>query len=266
MVVEHASGPGPAAARNEGVRRATGDLLVFVDADIVPHSDVFRRIRRAFENDASLDGIFGAYDDEPEVRTLVSVFRNLLHHHVHSASPGPANTFWAGLGALRREAFEVAGGFDAERFRRPSIEDIELGLRLTNNGARIVLDPAITGTHLKCWTFAGMVRTDLLARGAPWVEVLLAHRSASTTLNLGWRHRLSGGAALAAAYNVARLRPGRAAGSLAALVALHPGFYALLMRKGGVRLAGTGAVLHAVHHLAGAAAIPLGAARFLRRR
>jgi transposase len=33
----------------------------------------------------------------------VSRFRNLLHHHTHTTHPGPACTFWAGCGAVRRE-------------------------------------------------------------------------------------------------------------------------------------------------------------------
>ncbi|MGH7896935.1 MAG: acetone carboxylase subunit gamma, partial [Candidatus Binatia bacterium] len=44
-----------------------------------------------------------------------SRFRNLLHRHVHQEGAGPATTFWAGLGAIRREAFERVGGFDALR-------------------------------------------------------------------------------------------------------------------------------------------------------
>ena len=39
-------------------------------------------------------------------------------------------------------------GFD-EHYDRPSIEDIELGGRLLDRGARIVLDPDIEGKHLK---------------------------------------------------------------------------------------------------------------------
>ena len=41
-----------------------------------------------------------------------------------------ARTVWAGLGAIRRKAFEAIKGFDADRYPRPSIEDIELGDRL----------------------------------------------------------------------------------------------------------------------------------------
>ena len=47
-------GVGPAAARNDGARRATGDVLVFVDADVLPHHDAFARVRRAFDLDAEL--------------------------------------------------------------------------------------------------------------------------------------------------------------------------------------------------------------------
>ena len=51
IVAERASAPGPAAARNEGADRAGGDVLVFVDADVVVHRDAFARIRRAFADD-----------------------------------------------------------------------------------------------------------------------------------------------------------------------------------------------------------------------
>ena len=53
-------------------------------------------------------------------------------------------------------------GFDARRYPRPSIEDVELGGRLSGRG-RLVLDPALQGTHLKEWTLASMVVTDFTA-------------------------------------------------------------------------------------------------------
>ena len=184
IVVSEPAGVGPAAARNDGAARAQGDVLVFVDSDVVVAPDAFSLIRRRL-GDPELTAVFGAYDDRPEAPGLVSRFRNLLHHHVHARAAGPAETFWAGLGAVRRDAFLAAGGFDAARYPRPSIEDVELGLRLHAAGGRITLDPAIRGTHLKRWTVASMVGTDLRRRGAPWVELLLEHRSAPTHLNLG---------------------------------------------------------------------------------
>ena len=47
IVVREPTNAGPAAARNLGAQSAAGDLLVFVDADVVVHEDAIRRIRRA---------------------------------------------------------------------------------------------------------------------------------------------------------------------------------------------------------------------------
>ena len=245
--------PGPAAARNDGARRASGDVLVFVDADVLLHSDAFARIRRTFEGSPELVAVFGSYDDTPEANGTVSTFRNLLHHHVHQQAAGRASTFWAGLGAVRRNAFSDAGGFDAERYRTASIEDIELGGRLAPFG-EIRLDPQLLGTHLKRWTLGSMIATDFSRRGLPWATLLLRERSRARTLNLGWRHRLSALACLAFAAAVPTRRVGVALWSTATFVALNRSFYALLLRRRGAGLASAGVPLHALHHAVGIAA------------
>jgi GT2 family glycosyltransferase len=266
IVIEETERPGPAAARNEGALHAGGDILVFVDADVLPHRDAFTRIRAAFDADPALTAMFGSYDASPEAGDAVSGFRNLLHHFVHQSSPGRAATFWAGLGAIRREAFANAGGFDDLRYRESSIEDIELGMRLSAAGERLELDPRLQGTHLKRWTLATMVRTDFSRRGVPWVALLARQGSVSTGLNLGWRHRLSAAASLAAVGAVAARRPRGATVALGALVALNVPFYKLLLRQRGPAQTATGVVLHVVHHLTAAAAVPAGLASHARER
>ncbi|MDX6511326.1 MAG: hypothetical protein QOE36_830 [Gaiellaceae bacterium] len=268
VVVEEPSGAGPAAARNAGAARASGDVLVFVDADVVVHPEAFARIRAAFAGDPHLDAVFGSYDDDPEADGVVSSFRNLLHHHVHQSSAGPASTFWAGLGAVRAEPFSRAGGFDAERFAAPSVEDIDLGLRLSAAGARIRLDPSVLGKHLKAWSLRDMVLTDVTRRGAPWVALLLRDGGAGSrsALNLGWRHRLSAAAALAGTAGALTGRRRVAAGSFAALLVLNADFYALLARRRGAPTALAGVGLHVVHHLASAASVPVGVISYLRER
>jgi glycosyltransferase involved in cell wall biosynthesis len=266
VVVREPARTGPAAARNAGVRTSCGELLVFVDADVLVHEDALGRIAAAFADDAGLVALFGSYDDRPAASGVVSRFRNLLHHHVHQSSAGPAGTFWSGLGAVRRDAFEAVGGFDAERFAAPAVEDIDLGLRLAAEGGRIVLDPLVQGTHLKRWTLRSMVRTDFVARGVPWTALLLRHRAAAGALNLGWRHRLSALCALAMAIAAltGRLRMAGAAG--ASFVALGAPFYALLMRRTGPGRAAAGVGLHALHHLTAVASIPVGVIVHLRER
>lgn len=264
VVIREPPGAGPAAARNAGAAEACGDVLVFVDADVVVHGDAFRRIRAAFEADPGLAALFGSYDDSPPAPGVVSGFRNLLHHHVHQCSPGPATTFWAGLGAVRRDVFLSVGGFDAVRYPRPSIEDVELGVRLDEAGARIELDPELRGTHLKAWSLAEMVRTDFARRGVPWIELLLEGRGPRSALNLGPRHRASAAASLALAAALAARRPRAAALGALILVALNRDLYALVARRRGPLEAAASVGLHAVHHLAAAAAVPAGVAARLR--
>ncbi|MGE0452013.1 MAG: glycosyltransferase [Vicinamibacteria bacterium] len=63
---------GPAAARNAGVRRAAGDVLLFLDSDVLVQPDLVARVSEAFARDPGLSAVFGSYDDDPADRSLVS--------------------------------------------------------------------------------------------------------------------------------------------------------------------------------------------------
>lgn len=182
---------GPAVARNLAANTADGDILVFVDADVELHRDAIERIRRHFENDPQLDAVFGSYDDRPTAPGLVSQFRNLLHHYTHSIHAGPVSTFWTGCGAMRRSRFLALGGFDS-LYQRPSIEDIELGMRLAAAGGQLLLDPSILCTHHKHWSLRSVVVVDIRQRALPWSRLLRRRPHPSLGLNLTPSARLSG--------------------------------------------------------------------------
>ena len=59
-------------------------------------------------------------------------------------------------------------------------------------GHRVLLVPEILCTHLKRWSLAGMVRTDLFARAIPWMHLLIERRAVSreSALNLAVGERL----------------------------------------------------------------------------
>jgi GT2 family glycosyltransferase len=266
LVVDSPAHLGPAAARNAGVAEVLGDVLVFVDSDVVPHPDAFRRIRERLHDEPELDGVFGSYDSYPQHGGVISTFRNLLPHHVHQASAGPSGSFWAGLGAVRREAFVAVGGFDAERYPGPHVEDIDLGMRLAEAGRRIMLDPAIQGTHLKQWSLTDTVRTDLFYRGAPWVALLLHHRRVPRELNLAHRHRVTAAASVVALGGIAARRPLAAVGAVGVQAVLNRDLYGLMRRRLGLRAMVASVGLHSLHHLTGVASIPVGAFGYARER
>ena len=184
---------GPAGARNLGVAHAQGDIFVFMDADVEVPEGALGLIEKDFADDAQLAAVFGAYDDEPAWGDFLSQYKNLIHSYVHLKSSERAVTFWAGGGAVRREAFVEAAGFDAVRYRHPSIEDIELGYRLARNGKKIKLNKQLRVKHLKRWTVSSLLKADILRRAVPWTQLIVETRHLPRDLNLTSEARVSAG-------------------------------------------------------------------------
>jgi GT2 family glycosyltransferase len=194
---------GPAAARNEGARRARGNILLFLDADVVARPDTLARVEAFFRGHEETAALFGSYDDAPGARGFVSQYKNLAHHFIHQRSRAEAETFWAGCGAVRREAFAAVGGFDETKYTRPSIEDIELGRRLRRRGFRIALDRTLQVKHLKRWTLASLLRADVRDRALPWSRLILEEGSMPRDLNLRASDRASAALACASLLTLA---------------------------------------------------------------
>ena len=255
MVLHVAGGPrGPAAARNLGVKHASGDVLVFVDADVTAHRDTLERIADRLESDPELGAVFGSYDDAPTALGVISQYKNLLHHYVHQTTRGEASTFWAGCGAVRREAFEAVGGFDAETYASPSIEDIELGVRLRKAGYRIRCCPEVLATHAKRWTLAGWIRTDVALRAVPWTRLILREGSMPDDLNLDVRSRACAVASLGA-LGSGVFAPWYAWAGVACVLGLtfvlacNAGLFRLFYRRGGFSFAAACLLLHVTYYV-----------------
>ena len=246
---------GPSSARNLGARNATGEILFFVDADVVVGPHAVSRVVETLGRHPEVAAVFGSYDDEPRAKGLVSQYRNLLHHYVHQHGNIDASTFWGACGAIRRSVFDAVGGFDVKRFPR-CIEDIELGYRLRRAGHRILLDKGLQGKHLKRWTLRSMVRTDVCCRAIPWSRLIFETRSAPDDLNLRDGQRASVAAAGIAVIAL-MLTPWRleaALVSVAALVtvfALNRPLYMFFLRHRGVHFAAAAFLLHVLYYLYG---------------
>lgn len=180
-------GRGAAYPRNTGVQASKGNLLLFIDSDVVVHRDTVAQFVNRFEADPGLAALMGSYDENPSCSEHLSQYRNLMHCYTHQHGDRRASTFWTGCGAVRRKVFEAVDGFD-ERYH--AMEDIDLGRRMAHAGYRVELDPAIRCQHRKRWTFVNMVFTDIFNRGVPWTVILLRDgRGMPNELNLKWTQR-----------------------------------------------------------------------------
>ncbi|MCZ7583021.1 MAG: glycosyltransferase [Deltaproteobacteria bacterium] len=174
---------GAAVARNTGAAAATGDVLVFIDADVLVLPDTLRRLAEALRPDAALSACFGSYTALPSPTNFASVYKNLVHHFTHQTAAPSAHTFWAGCGAIRAEIFREIGGFD-ESYEASSVEDIELGYRLTRAGYAVVLRKDVQVRHAKVYTLGRLIRSDFFDRAIPWTLLMARKNVFYADLNL----------------------------------------------------------------------------------
>lgn len=175
------SNGGPGVARNLAAGEAAGEVLWFVDSDVIVWPDGAERLQAAFA-DPTVAAVFGSYDSAPEGNWFAR-YKNLMHRYYHQTARRTATTFWAGCGAVRAEMFARVGGFDVETYRVPSIEDIELGYRIHAAGGVICVDPALLGKHLKRWTIVQAIHTDIFRRALPWSRLMIAREGLGDELN-----------------------------------------------------------------------------------
>lgn len=160
---------GPAAARNRGLRNATGDIVAFTDADCVVHRDWLGHLIEPLRDHAV--GIAGGTILARRPSNAIAEFGERIHDHrmaIEYDSPPYAITMnWAS----RRSVFDEVGLFDEELLR---CEDCDLAYRVVAAGYRIVHEPAAVVYHRNEQTFAGLI-AEGYAHGYHSIPLLRKH-------------------------------------------------------------------------------------------
>jgi mycofactocin glycosyltransferase len=140
------AGGAPGAARNRGAALATGDPLVFLDADCEPAAGWLEALLAA--HDAGEVVVGGSLDIPPGLSATARCDHYCGSYHVHPGRPAgyvpshtPANLL------VRREAFFSAGGFAEEWPLADGHEELRWQGRLARRGVRIRFEPAAVAFH-----------------------------------------------------------------------------------------------------------------------
>ena len=163
---------GPAAARNLGARAAQGELLFFIDSDVMVAPDTLARLAERFGR-GDVDGLIGVQAAAMRHRDLVSQYKNLWMRWTYVRQTGDVPLFYTTAAAIRRDAFLRAGGFD-EGYGNPNVEDTAFGQKLARLGIRIRVQPDLEVEHVKRYSLAGLLRTDFL-RAVALTRLKLRH-------------------------------------------------------------------------------------------
>lgn len=158
--VLHQANQGPGAARNRAMAAATGEILLFLDDDVVPVEGMIERHLVAHRRDP-MAIVTGPMIDPPD-RTFAPWLRweAVMLRKQYDAmlagrfAPTPRQ-FYTANASIRRVHALAVGGFD-ETFRRA--EDVEFAYRLAHRGMRFHFDPAASVMHEPDRSFASWLR------------------------------------------------------------------------------------------------------------
>lgn len=169
-----------AAVRNAGARAATGEYLVFVDADSRMGPNMLVEIRRVMESGRYIGG--GVFDMRPD-RWSAGIAATFALLYAGAWMTGISG----GLFFTRRQAFEAVGGFDE---RLLALEDVDFARRLKRYGrAR-----RLRFCHLRSATLHTSARKfdtlgDWYVFRKPWKVVQCLRNDPRTADEIWYKHR-----------------------------------------------------------------------------
>jgi cellulose synthase/poly-beta-1,6-N-acetylglucosamine synthase-like glycosyltransferase len=136
---------GPAAARNNGARAASGEILLFTDDDCVPQPDWIDRMLGPFKNPmvVAAKGAYLTRQKELVARFVQAEYEDKFARMAKHEFIDFIDTYSA---AFRRDVFLKYNGYDIS-FPTACAEDVELSYRMHRDGLLMAFVPAAQVYH-----------------------------------------------------------------------------------------------------------------------
>lgn len=161
---------GPAHARNFGAKKAKGEILLFLDSDVVVHQGTIKEVVKIFKEDKYRVAATGVWDKKQNSNKFFPKFK-ALRDWSYWINEKKADSYYylfsTRIAAVRRDVFLQLGGF-RENYSGADVEDIEFTYRLAKK-YRIDFDQKMRISHEfeDFWPIA----KKYFKRAYQWVEI-----------------------------------------------------------------------------------------------
>ncbi|MFH1415679.1 MAG: glycosyltransferase [Elusimicrobiota bacterium] len=172
---------GPAYSRNIGAESAKGEILLFLDSDVYVNKDTISIVVKNFTQH-NADAVVGQYDTDIPYRDFFSNYYNLRITKGYLGTARSTDLCLGAVFAVKKSIFTELGGFNI-RYGTPSVEDIELGNRITASGYIKLSDKDLSVTHDKHFSLLQLIKNDF-TRSSQRVEFAIDLKAILDTIAL----------------------------------------------------------------------------------
>jgi len=142
------------SARNRGAEAAQGDLLIFIDSDILVPNTLLNRISDDFSARPEIDAVNGLLAKEHPNSNFISQYKNLYMFYRFAGLPDSIDFFFTSITAIRKESF-VPFPDDIKP------KDTEMGQLFSKKYQRkIYFNRELQVVHLKKYSLLSMLKND----------------------------------------------------------------------------------------------------------
>jgi len=168
-ILTHPQNLGRSYARATGMEHARGEILVFIDSDVMMSQDTLDKIANLFSGHNEVDAVTGLLSKDHPHKDFFSQYKNLYMNFVFSRLPERVSFLYGSIFALRRSAV-IKMNHDIAL-----ADDTVLGQKLSQNGKRIAFLMDLEVIHLKKYDFWSWVKNDFQIP-FDWAKILIKYQ------------------------------------------------------------------------------------------
>ncbi|MBU0761874.1 MAG: glycosyltransferase [Candidatus Altiarchaeota archaeon] len=165
---------GPAAARNKGWKKATGEIVVFTDSDCEVPAEWSKKIADELEK----EDIVGGSLKPATTYSLAENFEQNRRDRLYGTRRKYVSELPSCNLAFKKKVLEDIKGFN-EVYKRASAEDYDLCSRAVERGYKILYEPRIYVTHYHSQNIRGILRRAYV-HGQEIIAYRMAKKSTPT--------------------------------------------------------------------------------------